>query len=279
VSHSADAIVIITTTAGGIIADSAPLQASAAVEADDLVVQVRGLRRVFGTRAVLDGIDLSLHAGDFVALLGPSGTGKTTLLRILAGLDTADAGQVLVPRVRSVVFQEPRLVMARRVWRNVVLGARRVRKARGRAIQALTEVGLETHSEAWPVTLSGGEAQRVALARALVTEPALLLLDEPFAALDALTRIRMQDLVAQLYDRHQPAVVLVTHDVDEAILLADRILVLSDGKIGLDIPVEIDKPRHRDDSRFLALRARLLSQLGVTDTVGAADPEPTTSHA
>ena len=269
-SQSADA----TTTAGGTVVDGVALAADPAARAEDLVVQVRGLRRVFGTRAVLDGIDLSLRAGDFIALLGPSGTGKTTLLRILAGLDTADAGQVLVPRVRSVVFQEPRLVMAHRVWRNVVLGARRASKARNRAIQALTEVGLQTHSDAWPVTLSGGEAQRVALARALATEPALLLLDEPFAALDALTRIRMHDLVARLYARHQPAVMLVTHDVDEAILLADRVLVLSDGSIGLNIPVEIDKPRQRDDPRFLELRGRLLAQLGVAHTVGGADPEP-----
>ena len=268
-SQSADA-----TTAGGTVVDGVALAAEPAARAEDLVVQVRGLRRVFGTRAVLDGIDLSLRAGDFIALLGPSGTGKTTLLRILAGLDTADAGQVLVPRVRSVVFQEPRLVMAHRVWRNVVLGARRASKARSRAIQALTEVGLQTHSDAWPVTLSGGEAQRVALARALATEPALLLLDEPFAALDALTRIRMHDLVARLYARHQPAVMLVTHDVDEAILLADRVLVLSDGSIGLNIPVEIDKPRQRDDPRFLELRGRLLAQLGVAHTVGGADPEP-----
>ena len=271
-SHSGNAI----TTADGTVVAGAALPAGPAAAGEDLVVQVRGLRRVFGTRAVLDGIDLSLRAGDFIALLGPSGTGKTTLLRILAGLDTADAGQVLVPRVRSVVFQEPRLVMAHRVWRNVVLGARRASKARDRAIQSLTEVGLETHSDAWPVTLSGGEAQRVALARALATEPALLLLDEPFAALDALTRIRMHDLVARLYARHQPAVVLVTHDVDEAILLADRVLVLSDGSIGLNVPVEIDKPRQRDDPRFLELRGRLLAQLGVAHTVGGTDPDPVT---
>ena len=271
-SHSGNAI----TTADGTVVAGAALPADPAAAGEDLVVQVRGLRRVFGTRAVLDGIDLSLRAGDFIALLGPSGTGKTTLLRILAGLDTADAGQVLVPRVRSVVFQEPRLVMAHRVWRNVVLGARRASKARDRAIQSLTEVGLETHSDAWPVTLSGGEAQRVALARALATEPALLLLDEPFAALDALTRIRMHDLVARLYARHQPAVVLVTHDVDEAILLADRVLVLSDGSIGLNVPVEIDKPRQRDDPRFLELRGRLLAQLGVAHTVGGTDPDPVT---
>ncbi|MDL9937805.1 ABC transporter ATP-binding protein [Gordonia sp. ABSL1-1] len=227
------------------------------------VVAARGVRRVFGSRAVLDGVDLLLEKGDFVALLGPSGTGKTTLLRILGGLDTADGGQVVVPQVRSVVFQEPRLVPAQRVWRNVVIGAGRLRAARERAVDALREVGIERHARAWPRTLSGGEAQRVALARALVTEPDLLLLDEPFAALDALTRIRMHDLLAALCARHQPAVVLVTHDVDEAILLADRVLVLSDGAIALDQRIDIDGPRDRDDPRFAQLRAILLAQLGV----------------
>jgi sulfonate transport system ATP-binding protein len=272
VSQSAEAL-------DALAADGTTPQAGAVFEPGDHVVYVRGLRRVFGTRAVLDGIDLMLKAGDFVALLGPSGTGKTTLLRILAGLDTADSGQVLVPRVRSVVFQEPRLVMARKVWRNVVIGHRHMRKARAQAIRALTEVGLETHSEVWPVTLSGGEAQRVALARALATEPALLLLDEPFASLDALTRIRMHDLVAELYERHQPAVILVTHDVDEAIQLADRVLVLSEGTIGLDVVVGIRKPRQRDDPRFLELRSLLLSQLGVSPTVGVTHSEPATTQA
>lgn len=230
---------------------------------DTVAVQAEAVRRVFGHRAVLDGVDLTLAKGEFVALLGPSGTGKTTLLRILAGLDTADGGQIKVPRARSVVFQEPRLVPAHRVWRNVILGWRRARRHRDRAIEALTEVGLGDHGDAWPVTLSGGEAQRVALARALVTEPGLLLLDEPFAALDALTRIKMQELVGELVRRHRPAVLLVTHDVDEAILLADRILVLSGGSIDVDIRVDIDKPRLRVDARFLELRALLLAKLGV----------------
>ncbi|MET0453728.1 MAG: ABC transporter ATP-binding protein [Mycobacterium sp.] len=240
------------------------------VHADKYAVQALGVRRIFNGRAVLDGVNLQLRKGDFVALLGPSGTGKTTLLRILGGLDTADGGHVVVPRVRSTVFQEPRLVPAQRVWRNVVLGARSPRAARRKALDALTEVGIERQAKAWPRTLSGGEAQRVALARALVTEPALLLLDEPFAALDALTRIKMHDLLAALCARHEPAVVLVTHDVDEAILLADRVLVLSEGSIGLDLPVEIEKPRHRDDPRFLELRASLLEQLGVARTVGGS---------
>lgn len=231
-------------------------------------VEVRGIRRVFGERAVLDGVDLRMKAGDFVALLGPSGAGKTTLLRILAGLDTADDGRVLVPRVRSVVFQEPRLVPSRRVWRNVVLGGRHARALRPSAVEALTEVGLAGHADAWPVTLSGGEAQRVALARALVTEPGLLLLDEPFAALDALTRIRMHELVGELVARHRPAVLLVTHDVDEAILLADRVLVLADGSIDLDVAVDLDRPRHRSSARFLALRGLLLDRLGVGRDAG-----------
>jgi sulfonate transport system ATP-binding protein len=241
---------------------------SASPETVEYTVDALGVRRVFNGRAVLDGVNLQLEKGDFVALLGPSGTGKTTLLRILGGLDTADAGHVVVPRVRSTVFQEPRLVPAQKVWRNVVLGARSPRTARRKAIDALAEVGIETHAKAWPRTLSGGEAQRVALARALVTEPALLLLDEPFAALDALTRIKMHDLLAALCAKHEPAVVLVTHDVDEAILLADRVLVLSNGSIALDVGVDIEKPRHRDDPRFLELRASLLEQLGVARTVG-----------
>lgn len=251
------------------------MTATAPVNEPDVVAETgprliaRGVRRVFGDRAVLDGIDLTLYAGDFIALLGPSGTGKTTLLRILGGLDTANEGEVVVPRARSVVFQEPRLVPALKVWRNVVLGARSMRSAKAQAIRSLTEVGIEQHADAWPRTLSGGEAQRVALARALATQPGLLLLDEPFAALDALTRIRMHDLLAALCERHRPTVMLVTHDVDEAILLADRVLVLADGHIGLSVPVDLEKPRLRSDPRFLKLRERLLEQLGVAPAVGA----------
>lgn len=160
----------------------------------DHAVELHGVSRVFAGRAVLDGFALTIRPAEFVAILGASGTGKTTLLRLLSGLDRADGGTVRVPRRRSVVFQEPRLVPAKRVWQNVVLG-RRGAAARARAEAALTEVGLADQVNAWPKTLSGGEAQRVALARALVQQPDLLLLDEPFAALDALTRIRMHELV------------------------------------------------------------------------------------
>ncbi|GHB75126.1 aliphatic sulfonates import ATP-binding protein SsuB 1 [Streptomyces viridiviolaceus] len=224
-------------------------------------VEVSRLRKAFGDRAVLDGLDLTIGRGEFVALLGASGSGKTTLLRILGALDGADAGEVLVPRVRTVVFQEPRLVPSKRVLANVTVALPRGQAERGR--RALAEVGLEHHATAWPATLSGGEAQRVALARALVREPELLLLDEPFAALDALTRLRMQDLVGELCRAHRPAVLLVTHDVDEAVRLADRVCVLREGRLVTDETVAVARPRDPGDAAFAALRRRLLADLGV----------------
>jgi sulfonate transport system ATP-binding protein len=222
--------------------------------------------RVFSGRAVLKDVTLTIRRGQFVSMLGASGAGKTTLLRILAGLDRADSGRARVAGARSVVFQEPRLVPAKRVWENVVIGHDRLNAAKPAALAALDEVGLSRQAEGWPKTLSGGEAQRVALARALVREPKLLLLDEPFAALDALTRIRMYELVARLWRAHTPAVVLVTHDIDEAILLSDRIVVLSQGEISADVAVDFPRPRSRGDEQAIALRARLLAALGVAET-------------
>ncbi|MFI1577359.1 ABC transporter ATP-binding protein [Embleya sp. NPDC020630] len=248
----------------------------------ETAVHLAGLRRVFGTRAVLDGVDLDIARGEFVALLGASGTGKTTLLRILGALDRHDGGTVLVPEARTIVFQEPRLVPSKRVLANVVVGLPRGRATREIGLRALTEVGLEGHASAWPATLSGGEAQRVALARALVREPELLLLDEPFAALDALTRMRMQDLVGELCRVHRPAVLLVTHDVEEAIRLADRVAVLRDGNLVTDEIVAVDRPRDPTDPAFAALRRRLLADLGVRVADGpvkgpAAPTAPTAS--
>jgi sulfonate transport system ATP-binding protein len=226
-------------------------------------VRTHALVRRFGDRTVLAGVDLELERGELVALLGPSGGGKTTFLRLLAGLETPDGGTLTVPRERAVVFQEPRLLPWQKVWRNVVLGLRD--GGRDRAAAALEEVGLAGHADDWPGTLSGGEAQRVALARALVREPELVLLDEPFAALDALTRIRMHGLVLELWRAHGPAVLLVTHDVDEALLLADRVVVLRDGGLTLDVEVGLERPRRRTDPDFDALRRTLLAELGVTD--------------
>jgi sulfonate transport system ATP-binding protein len=248
--------------------------AEAAAPPPGVAVATAGLRRSFGAREVLRGIDVRLRPGEFVALLGRSGSGKTTLLRALAGLDRDVAGDAWVPERRSVVFQDARLLPWATVLANVVLGLDGPgAEAQGRA--ALAEVGLAGHEADWPKTLSGGEAQRAALARALVREPQLVLLDEPFGALDALTRVRMHALVQQLCARHRPAVLLVTHDVDEAILLADRVLVLTDGLISLDRPVAVPSPRLRSDPAYLALRSRLLAELGVDEaSEGAHAPTP-----
>lgn len=231
-----------------------------------LAIRLQAARKAFGEQVVLDGIDLDVPAGQFVAVLGKSGTGKTTLLRILAGLDRPDSGTVLVPPARTVVFQEPRLIAWKRVLGNVTLGQRRIASTVRAGRAALAEVGLDGHERDWPGTLSGGEAQRVALARALVRQPELLLLDEPFAALDALTRLTMQRLVSELHQRHGPAVLIVTHDVDEAVQLADRILVLRHGALSLDLLVDLPRPRMREDPGFTELRLQLLAELGVTPT-------------
>jgi sulfonate transport system ATP-binding protein len=225
-----------------------------------------GVRREFAGREVLNGVDLSIADGEFVALLGRSGTGKSTLLRILGGLDSSYQGEVLVPERRAVVFQEPRLLPWQRVLPNVSLGLSPSGSGgrdgvRRLSLDALAEVGLRDHAKAWPVTLSGGEAQRVALARALVREPQLMLLDEPFGALDALTRSRMHVLLRELWARHEPAVLLVTHDVDEAIGLADRVLVLDRGAIIFAAPVTLPRPRHPGSADFIALREQLLAEL------------------
>lgn len=242
------------------------LNTNQSVGTEDYAVELRGLNRAFGQNVVLKDLHLSLRAGEFVALLGRSGSGKSTLLRTLAGLDSAPEGTITVPQARAVVFQEPRLLPWKRVWQNVTLGLRQS-GAREAAEVALKEVGLGHRLTAWPLTLSGGEAQRVALARALVRAPQLLLLDEPFAALDALSRLKMQALVGALWAAHRPAVLLVTHDVDEALLLADRVVVLEHGRIAMDIEVNLPRPRRHDQS-FDCLRVRLLGALGVHEGEG-----------
>ena len=233
------------------------------------MIGARGLTRRFGENTILDGLDLAIAPGEFVALLGASGSGKTTLLRIFAGLDTEFAGTLETPAERAVVFQEARLLPWKRVRDNVTLGLRDA-DARQRGTDALAEVGLANRADAWPLTLSGGEAQRAGLARAIVRSPALLLLDEPFAALDALTRLRMQDLVLRLQAHHRCAVLLVTHDVDEALRLADRVLLLRHGRVGLDLPVPAARPRRQDDPDLASLRRRLLEELGVPPEMAAA---------
>jgi sulfonate transport system ATP-binding protein len=229
-------------------------------------VVVRDVSKSFDAHSVLSHLDLVVAAGEFVALLGRSGSGKTTLLRLLLGLEAPDAGEVLVPEARTTVFQEPRLVASKNVWRNVVIGLPKREATRQAAVEALEIVGLAQHADVWPGTLSGGEAQRVALARALVRQPNLLLLDEPFAALDALTRLTMQALVAELIGRYRPGVLLVTHDVEEAILLADRILVLKDGRIAADERIDLPRPRVVGGQAFDDYRTQFLAELGVIDS-------------
>jgi sulfonate transport system ATP-binding protein len=240
--------------AAGGLADGAP------------VVSISGLRRSFAGRVVLDGLDLEISRGEFVALIGRSGSGKSTLLRGLAGLDPGLEGDMDLSGTVSMAFQGARLLPWKRVLDNVRLGLRRPDPG-GVAREALAEVGLQDHHHAWPLTLSGGEAQRVSLARALVRDPDLLLLDEPFGALDALTRISMHRLVLRLWERHRPAVLLVTHDVDEALALADRVLVLANGRITHQASVALERPRDREHTDLISLRNRLLTELGV-DTKG-----------
>jgi sulfonate transport system ATP-binding protein len=227
-----------------------------------VAARVRGLSRAFGDRRVLDGLDLDIAPGEFIALIGRSGSGKSTLLRALAGLDREVTGELSVRGSTAVAFQEPRLVPWRRVWTNVALGLR-VSDPRSVARAALDEVELTERADAWPLTLSGGEAQRASLARALVREPSLLLLDEPFSALDALTRITMHRLVVRLWAHHQPAVLLVTHDVDEALALADRVIVLASGQIADSRRVDVPRPRDREHPDLVNLRNHLLTELGV----------------
>jgi sulfonate transport system ATP-binding protein len=222
-------------------------------------IQLSGVSKSFDNRAVLHDLDLEIPAGQFVSLIGPSGAGKSTLLRLIAGLDQPSAGRIVSNSVDSrIMFQEDRLLPWRTVLRNVLLGLRG-REAHARDM--LAAVGLAGRAAEWPVHLSGGQRQRVALARALVHEPDLLLLDEPFGALDAITRASMQLLLEALLSKRPRTVVLVTHDVEEALLLSDRVLLLKDGGIAQDIAITDPRPRHRGAANLAALKEQLLDGL------------------
>jgi sulfonate transport system ATP-binding protein len=234
----------------------------------------KSFRRNRDTHPVLGDLSVSIEPGEFVAILGPSGCGKSTVLRLIAGLERPTAGSIAIGSRPvsatddrcAVVFQEPRLLPWRSVEANVSLGARRQSgQHRERVNQLLGEVGLQHVAGAWPHQLSGGMAQRVGLARGLAADPDVLLLDEPFAALDALTRLKMQDLLLHIRERHDQTVVLVTHDIDEAIYLADRILILGDSPAHLVASHLIDLPRPRDRShpQLVALRDQILHHFGV----------------
>lgn len=236
-------------------------QAAHTHQAAPAVVELQALSKQYGQQVILQSLDFRLNKGEFVALVGPSGTGKTTLLRIVGGLEKASSGQASIAEKTAVVFQDPRLILAQRVWRNVVLQDHKAPGSRERALAALAEVGLQSKADAWPASLSGGEAQRVGLARALYRSPDLLLLDEPFSALDAFTRRKAQDLVIDLWREHRPGVLLVTHDIEEAILLADRILVLGAGFVKADIAVNLPRKRDPTAAEFNNIKRSVLQHL------------------
>ncbi|WP_431285723.1 ABC transporter ATP-binding protein [Humitalea sp. 24SJ18S-53] len=231
-----------------------------------MTIRIRQLVRRFAGRQVLGPIDLDIAPGEFVALLGRSGSGKSTLLRALAGLDTQvdGDGSITVPDRLSVVFQDARLLPWRGVLDNVVLGLDGA-DAAARGAAALAEVGLAGREHAWPHELSGGEQQRVALARSLVRAPELLLADEPFGALDALTRLRMHALLRRLHAAHRPAVLLITHDVDEALVLARRILLLDEGRLVADRRIDLPVETAARAAEILRLKTDMLAAIGVEE--------------
>ena len=230
-------------------------------------IEVRALNKRFGEREVLRDTELAIEPGEFVAIVGRSGCGKSTLLRLIAGLDAASSGTLRIDERAvtglsgdtRIMFQDSRLLPWRRVWDNVTLGLPRERHEH--ATEVLAQVGLADRGDEWPARLSGGQRQRVALARALVHDPRLLLLDEPLGALDALTRIEMHQLIEGLWRRNGFTALLVTHDVQEAVALADRVILIEDGRIALDQRIALARPRSHGDAGFAALEKRILDRV------------------
>lgn len=272
-----------TTSFGGVagVADAAAATAAAplarqAQRGTDHAVELRGVGKQYGERAVLTDFDLSIERGSFVAIVGRSGCGKSTLLRLVAGLEKPTAGTLEKrsedgqPLDTRIMFQDARLLPWKSVLKNVMLGLGRGAREDARAV--LNEVGLLERANDWPAQLSGGQRQRVALARALVHRPQLLLLDEPLGALDALTRIEMHALIERLWREHRFTALLVTHDVHEAVALGDRILLIEDGRIALDQPVPLERPRARASAGFAALEDHVLQRVLKTSSNDDALP-------
>jgi sulfonate transport system ATP-binding protein len=245
-----------------------------------VAIDIKALDKAFGQRQVLEGIDLRVEPGEFVAIVGRSGCGKSTLLRLVAELESPSAGAIRldgtpIEQHRAdirIMFQDARLLPWKRVSDNIGLGLVGG-DAPARARGALAQVGLADRAHDWPAVLSGGQRQRVALARALVHSPRLLLLDEPLGALDALTRIEMQRLIESIWREQGFTALLVTHDVSEAVALADRVLLIEDGRIALDERVSLPRPRSRGNPRFAAIEERILQRV-----LREPLPGPTNSH-
>jgi sulfonate transport system ATP-binding protein len=235
--------------------------------ASGISIQVENLSKSFGELNVLENLNLNIKPGSFVAIVGRSGCGKSTLLRLISGLDQADVGSISYDQKihRSIngdarfMFQEARLLPWHSVIDNVRLGLKKNQFSK--ALDALQQVGLEARADEWPSVLSGGQRQRVALARSLVHEPRLLLLDEPLGALDALTRIEMQGLIERLWLKHGFTAVLVTHDIFEAVALADRVILLNEGKIDLDLDINLPRPRQRSNVELNRLGEEILQRI------------------
>jgi sulfonate transport system ATP-binding protein len=231
-----------------------------------VALTIRNLQKDYGSRKVIQDLNLDVEPGEFVAIVGRSGCGKSTLLRLIAGLEAATAGKLRLDQVylpggedTRIMFQEARLLPWKKVVQNVALGLNG--SALQKANDVLGAVGLSDRGNEWPARLSGGQKQRVSLARALVHRPKLLLLDEPLGALDALTRIEMHQLIESLWNRHGFTALLVTHDVNEAIALADRVILIEDGEIALNLKIDLPRPRVRASKRFVEIEEQLLNQL------------------
>lgn len=253
--------------------ESIPLERSAPQPQTPVAFSFRNVGKKFGDKTVLEGIDLEVREGQFLAVIGKSGCGKSTLLRLLAGLDRPTSGQLAHGAGKTdhsrtrIMFQEPRLLPWARVVDNVAVGLTGIAKgkqARDRSLEILREVGLADRAGEWPSVLSGGQKQRVALARALVGQPLILALDEPLGALDALTRIEMQQLLERIWLSQKFTAVLVTHDVAEAVALADRVVVIDEGRIVLDLDIPMPRPRRHGTAELARLEGLILDRLFAT---------------
>ncbi|MBZ5750764.1 ATP-binding cassette domain-containing protein [Metabacillus rhizolycopersici] len=234
----------------------------------DLILKLSNISKSFDNKEVLRKIDLQVNKGDFIAVVGKSGCGKSTLLRIIAGLEAISSGSVTVNgqelngrnKLAKMMFQDGRLLPWKKVYDNVGLGLK-LDWQKKQIPKVLDQVGLSERAQDWPSVLSGGQKQRVALARALIHEPQLLLLDEPLGALDALTRIEMHELIENLWREKQLTAILVTHDVEEAVALANRVLLVEAGEIVLDLPIRLPYPRQRDNPLYSKLVSQILNRI------------------